>query len=177
MGATWAHFFCSMAVPNPLESHQVVAQVQALVEPLLAARHVELVELTYRREGPQVVLRFLVDTAMGITVEECRRLNQGIGAVLDEHEVLRNQYTLEVASPGLDRPLKTVWDFERVIGRRVWMELREPVVGGAGRELVGTVAGVGDEVVSVTLDHGEKVRVLLAMIVRARQDISFRKGD
>ena len=177
MGATWAHFFCSMAVPSPLESHQLMAQVQALAAPLLAGRHVELVELTYRREGPQTVLRFLVDTAMGITVEECRRLNQAIGAVLDEHEVLRDRYTLEVASPGLDRPLKTARDFERVIGRRVWMELREPMAGAAGCELVGTVAGVGDEVVGVMLDHGEKVRVPLTMIVRARQDISFRKGE
>lgn len=152
-----------------------MARVRALVEPLLAARHVELVELTYQRGGPQAVLRFLVDTAPGITVEECRALNQAIGAVLDEHEVITEPYVLEVASPGLDRPLKTARDFERVIGRRVWMQTREPVAGD--HELVGTVAGVGEAVVTVELDRGDRVRVPLAGIVRARQDISFRKGD
>lgn len=148
-----------------------MARVRPLVEPVLAARRVELVELTYRREGPRTVLRFLVDTAAGITVNECGALNQAIGALLDEHEVITEPYVLEVASPGLDRPLKTARDFERVIGRRVWMQLSEPVTGS--HELTGTVASVGDDLVTVQLDRGDRVRVPLALMVRARQEISF----
>lgn len=152
-------------------SDAVLAKVRALVEPLLAARHVELVELTYRREGPQTVLRFLVDTASGITVEECRRLNWAVGALLEEHEVIRDPYLLEVASPGLDRPLKTARDFERVINRRVWIQTSEPVEGR--HEVVGTLISVGDALMTMELDQGQRVRVPLAFVVRARQEIAF----
>lgn len=159
-----------MVSPNPL-AEQVLARVHQLVDPMLAARHVELVELIYRREGPRTVLRFLVDTATGITVEECRVLNQAIGAVLDEHDVMPDRYCLEVASPGLDRPLKTERDFERVLHRRVRVQLRQPVEGVW--TVVGTVAGVGDAVISVELDHGPRLRLPLADIVSAKQDIAF----
>jgi len=151
-----------------------MTQVQALVMPLLASRHVELVELAYRREGPQTVLRFLVDTAMGITVQQCSELNQAISALLDEHDVMAgHRYSLEVASPGLDRPLKTGHDFERVIGRRVWVQTSEPVAGS--HELVGVVASVGDTVVTIRLDRGDTVRVPLGAMVRARQEIAFHR--
>jgi len=148
-----------------------LAKVHALVDPMLAARHVELVELTYRREGPQTVLRFLVDTAAGITVEECRVLNHAIGAVLDEHDAVPDRYCLEVASPGLDRPLRTARDFERVLHRRVRLTLREPVEGF--QTVVGALEGVGEAVVTVAVDHGPRLRIPLAGIVRATQEIAF----
>ena len=146
-------------------------RVRTLIEPLLAARRVELVELTYRWEGPRTVLRFLVDTAAGITVQELSSLNQAIGALLDEHEVMGERYLLEVCSPGLDRPLKTIRDFERVIGRRVWMELAQPVAGR--REIIGRLIGVGEDLITLELDTGEKVRITRGGIVRSRQEISF----
>lgn len=156
-----------------MESEAVIQRVRALIEPLLAARRVELVELTYRREGPRHVLRLLVDTAAGVTVEELSRLNQAIGALLDEHEALGERYLLEVCSPGLDRPLKTTRDFERVIGRRVWMVIREPIQGVG--ELVGMVVSVGDEIVTMQLDHGATVRVPLSNVLKAAQEIAFER--
>ncbi|MBI4227421.1 MAG: ribosome maturation factor RimP [Candidatus Omnitrophica bacterium] len=149
----------------------MLARVHELVDPMLAARRVELVELMYRREGPQMVLRFLVDTSTGITVQQCRELNQAIGAVLDEHDVVPERYCLEVASPGVDRPLKTERDFERVLHRRVRLALREPVEGLW--TVVGAVEGVGDAVVTVAVDHGPRLRILLAGIVSATQEVTF----
>lgn len=161
----------SGAVPNPF-IEQVLARVRALVDPMLEARRVELVELTYHRGGPQTVLRFLVDTAAGITVKECGALNHAIGAVLDEHDAVPDRYCLEVASPGLDRPLRTERDFERVLHRRVRLTLREPVEGF--QTVVGALEGVGEAVVTVSVDHGPRLRIPLAGIVSATQDISFR---
>ncbi|MBI4313485.1 MAG: ribosome maturation factor RimP [Candidatus Omnitrophica bacterium] len=160
-----------MVGPSPFEE-ETLGKIRALVEPLLASRHVDLVEMTYRREGPQNVLRLLVDTAQGITVGQCTDLNQSVGALLEEYEVISDSYLLEVASPGLDRKLKTPRDFERIIGRRVRIQTREPVEGKF--EIVGSVASVGDELVTVLLDHGEKIRVPFAAMTSARQDISFK---
>jgi len=154
---------------------EVRERVAGLITPMLAARRVELVELTYHRAGPQAVLRLLVDTAAGITVQQCSELNRAIGAVLDEHDVIPEHYVLEVASPGLDRPLRSARDFERVIGRRVALQLAEPVAGL--RELTGTVVSVGDELVTIQLDRGDSVRVPLQAITTARQAVTFHKGD
>ena len=158
-------------VPNPLHE-QVLAKVRGLVDPMLAARHVELVELAYHRGGSQAVLRFLVDTAAGITVKECGELNRAIGAVLDEHDVVPERYCLEVASPGVDRPLRTARDFERVLHRRVRLTLREPVEGQ--QTVIGAVEGVGEAVVTVAVDHGPRLRIPLASIASAAQDVSFQ---
>lgn len=160
-----------MVGPTPFED-ETLSKIRALVEPLLSSRHVELVELTYRREGPQNVLRLLVDTAQGITVQQCSDLNLSIGALLEEYEVISDSYLLEVASPGLDRKLRNPRDFERIIGRRVRIQTREPVEGKF--EIVGAVASVGDALVTVTLDDGEKIRVPFAVMTLARQDISFK---
>ena len=160
------------------ETHQRVRQWTA---PLFESRRVELVELTCRREGARVVLRFLVDTASGITVDQCSALSHAIGAVLDEHDCVEGSYLLEVASPGVDRPLKTGRDFERVIGRRVRIQMGEVLAmpqaaGGRGaREVAGIVASVGDSIVTIRLDGGDLVRVPLAGVVSARQEVSFRR--
>ena len=173
-GGKWellgAHFFYSVVVPTPF-AEQVLTQVRTVVDPVLAARHVELVELTYRREGAQTVLRFLVDTVSGITIEQCGELSRVIGALLDEHDLIGERYCLEVASPGLDRPLKTERDFERVLGRRVWIQTTEPVDGVW--EIRGTVSGVSEALVTIQQDQGPKVRVPLRLVSRARQEIAF----
>ena len=174
MGETRSHFFYSMgygAHQNPLID-KVLARVHQLIDPMLAARRIELVEVTYRRAGPQAVLRFLVDTPAGITVQQCTELNRSIGAVLDEHDAVPDRYCLEVASPGLDRPLKTERDFERVLNRRVRVQLRQPIEGVW--TAIGTLAGVGEAVITVALDHGPRLRIPLAEIVSAAQDISFQ---
>src|SRR3990167_9523060 len=92
----------------------VVAHVRGLTEPLLAEQGVELVELMYRREGRGMVLRFLVHTPGGITLDRCAALNRALSDRLDAGGFLDEPYLLEVASPGLDRPLSTRRDFERV---------------------------------------------------------------
>ena len=163
-----------MGSARPLDE-AIRARVAGLIAPMLAARRVEPVELTYRRAGPQAVLRLLVDTAAGITVQACTELSRAIGAVLDEHDAIPERYVLEVASPGLDRPLRSGRDFERVIGRRVALQLSEPVAGL--RELAGTVVSVGDALVTVRLDRGDALRVPLRAITTARQDITFHKSD
>ena len=150
-------------------SEQIIEKVKALVAPLLAARRVDWVDLTYRFEGSRMVLRFLVDTAAGIRLDELGALNQAIGALLDEHDAIPSPYVLEVNSPGLDRPLKTPLDFERMIGRRI--KVSTSVAVAFRRELAGKLLNANDEAIVLEADSGEKVRILLSEIVRAVQEI------
>ena len=147
-------------------------RVRELIGPLLASRGAELVELSAHPAGGRLILRCLVDTARGIRLDELSGLNRSIGAVLDEHDVIPDRYLLEVSSPGLDRPLKTGIDFERVIGRRIRVMTSVPIA--AGQEHHGEVLGANEEAVVLRLDSGEKLQIPLPQIIRAVQEIGLK---
>ena len=88
----------------------------------------ELVDLTLSQSRKGVALRFLVDRpAGGISLQDCAILNERLGEFLDEADILEESYTLEVSSPGTDRPLAGEKDFLRACGRRVMVFLKEPI--------------------------------------------------
>ena len=149
----------------------MINRIRELAGPLLAGRHAELVELTCRFEGSRTLLRFLVDTAGGIHLNELNELNRAIGALIDEHELIPSSYTLEVSSPGLDRPLKTPLDFERVIGRRLKVSTLVPI--RSRQEFSGELVSAGEESIFVRLDTGDKVQIQLSEIARATQEIKL----
>ena len=171
MGSETHPTFLFYRVLRMIDPTAIIDRVRELTQPLLASRQVELVELTCRPQGSGLVLRFLVDTARGIRVEELSSLNRSIGAILEEHDAVPEYYTLEVSSPGLDRPLKSGRDFERVIGRRVKVLTLTPV--NDRQEHHGSVLGASDEAVSLRMDSGEKVRIPLAQITHAVQEVEF----
>ena len=128
-----------------------------------------MVELIYRHEGRDLFLRILVDKPEGgIILEECSRLNRELGVLLDEKDILRERYVLEVASPGLDRPLKTKADFMRCLQREARFFLNEPL--GGKIELAGVIEKVENDSVFVAQDN-DVVEIPLAKINRAKQVI------
>lgn len=110
-------------------NEQIIESVKALVDSYLKDHAIELVDVIYRRESPGMVLRLLVDTAEGITIEECEDLNKYLSEVLDKESVIEDHFVLEVSSPGLDRALKTDRDFERVAGNELMITTFEPIEG------------------------------------------------
>jgi len=150
----------------------ILSRIRELIQPLLAGRGAELVELRAHPTGGRMILRCLVDTARGITLDELSSLNRSIGAVLDEHDVIPDRYLLEVSSPGLDRPLKTGTDFERVIGRRVLVMTSVPIA--ARQEHRGEVLNANEEAVVLMLDSGDKLQIPLSQIIRAVQEIGLK---
>jgi ribosome maturation factor RimP len=107
----------------------IVERVKGLVGPYLSENGIELVEITYRREQGGMTLRLLVDTPEGIKINECEGLNNYLSGLLDAEEVIGEHYLLEVSSPGLDRPIKTDRDFERVLGKDIEVTTYAPVDG------------------------------------------------
>ena len=118
-----------MSCENYSEENRPLAEVvRDAVADVLASQGVELVDLSFRREGSRMVLRLLVDKPGGITVDECTHVNQMIGEILDREDLIHDRYTLEVSSPGLDRPLVTKRDFERNIGRKVKITMDKALI-------------------------------------------------
>lgn len=106
-----------------------VGTIRALAEPILQERQAELVELTVHRHGGQFLIKMLVDKVGGVTIQDCARLNQRLGQALESSDLLTERYTLEVSSPGLDRPLVAKRDFERALGEDVELDVNDPSRG------------------------------------------------
>lgn len=146
--------------------------IQHVIEPILAAESAELVELSTRRQGGQLVVCALVDKVGGITIQDCARLNQSIGQALDQAGVMTMSYTLEVSSPGLDRPLVTKHDYERAIGEHVDLELTENLQGST--RLQGQLLAVQEAAVVLITRRGN-LTIPLTQITRAQKAIRWSR--
>ena len=102
--------------------------VWEMVEPLLEGSGVELVDVEYIKEKDWY-LRVFIDRPEGVGIEDCQSLSEKLEKLLDERDVIPEQYILEVSSPGLDRVLKKPRDFERERGKQVDVSLYEPMDG------------------------------------------------
>jgi len=144
-----------------------VARLEALVQPVLAREAAELVDLQYLRERGRWVLRFFVDKAGGISLDDCERLSGSIGAVLEMENVVPGSYVLEVSSPGLDRVLKREADFVRFAGHRARIRLKSALEGQ--RNFRGLLLGCAEGRVSFE-SADRRFEFLLADIEEARLD-------
>lgn len=135
-----------------------------LLEPALAALGFELADLD-AHVGRRGLLRLYIDRESGVTLADCERVTEQIGAFLDVEDPLPGSYVLEVSSPGLDRRLRTLAHFARFSGERVRIELKDPREGR--RKLSGRLLGVEGGLVSVDVD-GTPWRLALKDIAVAR---------
>ncbi|MGH8371452.1 MAG: ribosome maturation factor RimP [Gammaproteobacteria bacterium] len=112
-----------------------------MLEPVVATLGYELVELEFHGG----LLRIYIDQPDGVTLDDCERVSRQVSSVLDVEDPIPGAYSLEVSSPGLDRPLRKLSDFQRFAGHRVKLELTLPLDGR--RRFAGILTGVdGDEV-------------------------------
>ncbi len=110
-------------------AQSVVHRVQEVISPILWALGLELVEVVCVGRGPRSVVRVLIDKPGGVSVTDCERAHKALGPALDVADPVPHAYTLEVSSPGLDRPFKRLQDYQRAIGKEVTLKLRQPLNG------------------------------------------------
>ena len=147
-------------------------RLQTHIEPTVTGLGYELLGIERSRGGGGQLLRLYIDHADGITVEDCERVSRQVSDLLDAEELVRGEYTLEVSSPGLDRPLKKPADFLRFTGETAQLRLRVPE--GNQRNFTVVLAGVNDDKLMVEVD-GVARSFELAQIERARLVPNFDK--
>jgi len=111
------------------KTHVVVNKVTDLVEPILDEMGFELVDVEYLSHYGKWVLRLYIDKEAGVTIDDCVRVSREIGDLIDVKEAVTHEYTLEVSSPGIDRPLRKEKDFVRSVGKKVKVRLIAPMDG------------------------------------------------
>jgi len=151
-------------------AQSVVDRMQEVISPILWALKLELVEVVCVGQGPRSVVRVLIDKPGGVTVTDCEQAHKALGPALDMADPFPHAYTLEVSSPGLDRPFKCLQDYQRAIGKEVSLKLRQPLNGQW--RVIGRLAEADEQAVSLTLSMGraepQMVRVEREQIADAR---------
>ncbi|MHB8572341.1 MAG: ribosome maturation factor RimP [Candidatus Dormibacteria bacterium] len=145
-------------------------QLRELVEPALTEMGFELHELQLLGRGPQTVVRLFLDREGGIGLDDCEAASKLVSRVFDEAEPFATRYTLEVSSPGIDRPLSSPRDYQRQLGHKVNLRFRD---GEGETVLQGRVVEVGEAHVVVEPKAGPAVEVGLESVLEARPVIEI----
>jgi ribosome maturation factor RimP len=132
-----------------------------LVQPSLRHLGVDLVDLQWR-PGRSSVLRLVIDSSTGVGVDDCERVSHAVGAVLDAYDPIAGRYSLEVSSPGAERPLRTETEWQGAVGRRINVRVRS----GDGELIVeGRLLHLDDA--SVEIEARDRNRRRLTAVPRA----------
>ena len=157
---------------------QPLDRVRALATRVASSYGLDIFDVELKREGGQQVLRVIVDRPgpaatpeESVSIDDCARVAEDLGTLLDVEDVIPGGYTFEVSSPGLDRPLRTAEDYRRFAGRWAKIVTSQPVERQTA--FSGRVKGIeGDEVLFES--EGKKLMKLpLRLISRARLEVEF----
>ena len=128
-------------------------QLQDLLAPVVESLGYECWGLEFLSQGRHSLLRIYIDHANGVLVEDCEKVSRQISGVLDVEDPIASEYTLEVSSPGMDRPLFTLAQFAAHGGEQVKIKLRSPFDGR--RNFQGLLRGVEEQDVVVLVEDHE----------------------
>ena len=164
----------SAGKPSVKRAEALNLRIQEIAAPILQSHGLELVEAVCVGQVPRTVIRVFIDKPGGITLTDCEQAHRSLSPALDVIDPFPHAYTLEISSPGLDRPLRSVQDYRRLIGKPVTLKLCEPIQ--AQWRLVGAVVEVDDRGVTLAIQQKkttETIRVEFDQIALARRKVEF----
>jgi ribosome maturation factor RimP len=127
--------------------------LKELIEPSVIALGLQLWGFEMLSQGRQSLLRIYIDSENGVDVDDCAKVSRQVSGVLDVEDPISGEYTLEVSSPGMDRPLFTLEQYKAYIGHVVQLRLRMPFDGR--RKFKGVLSGIEDEDIVLVVDQDE----------------------
>lgn len=159
----------------------VVSRAEALVEPLVRAEGFELVELEYGREPQGWILRLFIDRQGrdpmvkegGVGLDECARVSHAVETALEVEDLVPHAYSLEVSSPGINRPLRRPEHFAKVVGKRVKVKTFGPVGQPPRKSFSGVLEQVGSRDITVQVEGGGAFQIPFRDIAKANLDFEF----
>jgi ribosome maturation factor RimP len=137
-----------------------------LIEPVVQELGCELWGIEKLQQGRQVVLKIYIESADGITVDDCARISRQVSAILDVEDPIPGEYMLEVSSPGVERRLFKPEHFDVCKGEKVQITLRQAFDGR--RKFKGGLCGLEDEEVVIRVDDAQEIVLPISSIERAR---------
>jgi len=156
---------------------EIIKELEKLIEQALTEENFELVDIEYRRE-PSVglVLRIYIDcldTGRHVTLDDCQKISEKVGFLLDKDDLIKESYTLEVSSPGLNRRLKKEKDFIKFINSKARIKLYSQIDGQ--KNFVGYIKDFKNNILTFLTEDNKELKLELEKIADARlePDINF----
>jgi ribosome maturation factor RimP len=149
-------------------SEETIERVRLLADPILSSVGMEMVDVLYRREARGWVLRLIIDKEGGVTLDDCTLVSREVGRTLDVEDLISTPYTLEVSSPGLNRPLKTERDYLKYRDHLVRVKTFSPVENR--REFKGRLLGIANNLIEIEIDEGV-YQIPLANVAKANLEM------
>lgn len=148
-------------------------QIEVLIEPVAASIGCELVACEWGFEAGGSILRVFIDKPEGVTVKDCEKLSHLLGPVLDVEDIVLGRYNLEISSPGLERPLKKLKDFERFAGQTIRLKTKIPIEHRS--RFKGQLKGLEEDVIVMESD-GEVFRIPHKEVEKARLEVDWAQA-
>src|SRR5580700_809606 len=143
-----------------------ITKVQEIAERVGSTAGIEIVDVQLLGGGGSRLLRIFIDKPEGVTHGDCEFISQQVGTILDVEDVIPGQrYTLEVSSPGVERKLTKPREFERFVGQKVKVVLRQPIENQ--RHLTGTLKSFAAGVITLEPGPGKSVQFPLEQVEKA----------
>lgn len=140
-------------------------RIEESLAPVVEGLGYEWVGFEFHPNSKNAILRVFIDKENGVNIDDCAQVSHQISGVLDVEDPITSRYTLEVSSPGLDRPLFKLKDYERFAGQMVLVQLVAPINGR--KNLKGLLKGIEDQEVVVQIDD-EEYLFSIDMVNKAR---------
>ncbi len=144
----------------------VIERVREFAESLLPAMGLELFDVQFRREGHGWVLRLVVDKEEGVTLDDCSQVSRETSDFLDVEDIIDHPYHLEVSSPGLERPLRTMAECQRHLGKKVRIKLKEEI--DFQRVIIGELKQAEKDELTVLSEQGTTNNIEWENVQKAR---------
>ena len=151
--------------------NKLIDIISKFLEPILRELGLDLVDVEFKKEAGQYILRVFVDKSGGVTLDDCQTVSQRLSKILDEQDLIADAYILEVSSPGIDRPLKNPADFIRFRGRNVDLSTYTPTYRGQ-KKFAAELVGLKNEQVVLLID-GQQIEIPRDQIAKIRLAVEF----
>ena len=135
-------------------------QLENLLEPVVSSMDYEFVGLEYQSQGRHSILRIYIDTEQGVGVDDCAKVSRQLSAVLDVEDPIASEYSLEISSPGLNRPLFKVAHYAQFVGEQVKFKTNRPQRENGQRKFKGTICGVEDNNIVFEIEDKKEDMIL-----------------
>jgi ribosome maturation factor RimP len=147
------------------ERERLTTRIQTLAGQLAASLGMEIVLVEIKGGGNRPMVRIYIDRTGGVTLDDCERFSKRFSVLLDVEDSIPFSHTLEVSSPGLDRPLVNEADFQRFAGKSARVRTRRPLEGQ--KNFTGTILGAGQGKMELELAPGRKIEIAVQDIEKA----------
>ncbi len=149
----------------------VLNRVRELAAPILEDLGLELFDLAFKKAGGHQILRVFIDKKGGVTLDDCQRASREISALLDVKDIVPGSYSLEVSSPGINRPIRNEQEFQQYQGNKIKVRLFTTI--SDQKTFIGINRGVERDTLRLEISPGREVRIPVHEVAKANLEVDL----